>query len=112
VSREFTIAEYFVDRNLGDRTALITGTGHTTYAELKAMVNRMGNALRRLGVRRGDRVLLALSDGVAFVSVCTAHRRSARSPWRLSRGKRIIAGARIVSPMNTKRRPHAEPLWP
>jgi benzoate-CoA ligase family protein len=69
VPREFNIAEYFVDRNLGDRTALITGTGQTTYAELKAMVNRTGNALRRLGVRRGDRVLLALSDGVEFVSV-------------------------------------------
>ncbi|MGH3876795.1 MAG: benzoate-CoA ligase family protein [Actinophytocola sp.] len=66
------VADYFVDRNLadgrGDRQALLTAAGPTTYAELAALVNRIGNVLLELGVRRGDRVLLALSDGVEFVA--------------------------------------------
>ena len=66
------VADYFVDRNLaegrGGATALLTEAGPTTYAELAALVNRIGNVLRELGVRRGDRVLLALSDGVEFVA--------------------------------------------
>ncbi|MEU7991469.1 benzoate-CoA ligase family protein [Streptosporangium canum] len=65
---EFNIAEYFLDRNIGDRTALITGAGHTTYAELTALANRVGNALHALGVRQGDRVLIALSDGAESVA--------------------------------------------
>ncbi|HWM03446.1 MAG TPA: benzoate-CoA ligase family protein [Actinophytocola sp.] len=66
------VADYFVDRNLaegrGDRTALLTATGATTYAELAGRVNRIANVLLELGVRRGDRLLLALSDGVDFVA--------------------------------------------
>jgi benzoate-CoA ligase family protein len=68
----FNIASNFVDRNvddgLGGRAALITDAGTTTYAELATLVNRIGNVLRELGVHRGDRVLLALSDGVEFVA--------------------------------------------
>ncbi|MEZ0075122.1 benzoate-CoA ligase family protein [Planotetraspora sp. GP83] len=64
----FNIAERFLDRNPGDRTALITAAGHLTFAELRTLANRVGNALLALGVRRGDRVLIALSDGVEFVA--------------------------------------------
>ena len=39
-----------------------------TYAELAVLVNRAGNGLRSLGVRPGDRVLLALGDGAEFVA--------------------------------------------
>ncbi|MCG5216065.1 benzoate-CoA ligase family protein [Streptosporangium sp. KLBMP 9127] len=66
--REFNIATHFLDRNDGDRTALITNAGPVTYAELQALANRAGNALRALGVRQGDRVLLALGDGPEFVA--------------------------------------------
>src|SRR5512139_4238118 len=66
------LASYFVDRNVeqgnGDRAALITDAGVATYAELSAVVNRVGNVLRELGVHQGQRVLLALSDGVEFVA--------------------------------------------
>ena len=72
VPERFNIATHFVDRNLeegrGGRTALITPTGSTTYAELAALVNRVGNVLRDLGVHSGQRVLLALADGVEFVA--------------------------------------------
>jgi benzoate-CoA ligase family protein len=68
VPREFNIAAHFLDRNAGDRTALITDAGRTSYAELAARANQVGNALRGLGVGPGDRVLLALSDGIEFVA--------------------------------------------
>jgi benzoate-CoA ligase family protein len=63
------LASYFVDRNPPDRTALITSAGAVTYGELAARTNQMGNALLELGVRQGDRVLLALNDSVDFVAV-------------------------------------------
>ncbi|SMD18700.1 benzoate-CoA ligase family protein [Kibdelosporangium aridum] len=68
IPSSFNIASYFVDRNPGERTALLTASGPVTYGELAARVNQMGNALLELGVRQGDRVLLALSDSVDFVA--------------------------------------------
>ncbi|HEX4814353.1 MAG TPA: benzoate-CoA ligase family protein, partial [Nonomuraea sp.] len=49
-------------------TALLTGAGPVTYGAVKSLANRAGNLLRHLGVRRGDRVLLALGDGVESVA--------------------------------------------
>ncbi|HEX6337777.1 MAG TPA: benzoate-CoA ligase family protein [Jiangellaceae bacterium] len=70
---ELNVATWFVDRNLeegrGDRRALIVGGATTTYAELAGLVNRAGNVLRELGLRQGERVLLALNDGVEFVAI-------------------------------------------
>ncbi|WP_026424323.1 benzoate-CoA ligase family protein [Actinokineospora inagensis] len=66
------LADHFLDRNLdlgrSDRPALLGPTGRTSYADLVHLVNRYGNVLRAHGVRPGDRVLLALSDGVEFVA--------------------------------------------
>ena len=71
--RELNLASWFVDRNVeegrGDRTALISAAGPTTYAELARLVNRYGNLLRELGVRAQDRVLLVLADSVDFVAL-------------------------------------------
>lgn len=71
--RQLNIATWFVDRNVeegrGDRTALIVGDRTTTYGELAGLVKRAGNVLRELGLRQGERVLLALSDGVEFVAI-------------------------------------------
>jgi benzoate-CoA ligase family protein len=68
----FNVADYFVDRNVelgrGDRVALFTPQRTATYSELAVLVNRVGNVLLGLGARRGERVLLALSDGVEFVA--------------------------------------------
>ena len=67
------LASFFVDSNVsdgrGDHVALIHDTGRTTYAELAEVVNRAGNVLTALGVSPGDRVLLALSDGIEFVAI-------------------------------------------
>jgi benzoate-CoA ligase family protein len=67
--RELNLATWFVDRNAGDRTALIGRGGPTTYAQLARLVNQSGNLLRELGVRAEERVLLVLNDSVEFVAM-------------------------------------------
>jgi benzoate-CoA ligase family protein len=70
--RDFNAAVHFVERHVregrADRTALVLPDGRVTYGQLDADVNRAGNALRRMGVRMEDRVVLALPEGRAFVS--------------------------------------------
>jgi benzoate-CoA ligase family protein len=62
----FNIANYFLDARVregkGDRIALRTDDGVLTYAEVAAMANRFGNAIREAGVRPEQRVLIALPD--------------------------------------------------
>src|SRR5437763_15169435 len=69
--RRFNAAAHFVDRPVaagrGERTALGCDGRRITYREVHAQVNRLGNALRRLGVRMEDRVPLLLPDGPEFV---------------------------------------------
>src|SRR4029453_5942525 len=71
--QELNVATWFVARNVeeggGERTALISGSGSTTYAELARLVNRCGNLLRELGVSAQDRVLLVLADSVELVAL-------------------------------------------
>jgi len=67
----FNAAAVFIDRHVADghggRVALRWRDQGITYAELAANVNRAGNALRRLGVRPEERVLLAVFDSPEFV---------------------------------------------
>ena len=69
----FNIADYFLDDRLregrGDRVALRLDEGELTYAEVSELANRYGHVLRRLGVRREERVLICLPDGPEFVAV-------------------------------------------
>src|SRR5437764_1339393 len=55
----------------GDRLAL-TGAGAPgmTYAELDAAADRLAYGLRRLGLRRGDRVVVQLPNVIEFPAVC------------------------------------------
>ncbi len=67
----FNLASYFVDRHAVEgrgRTAVIYEGRSYTYAEIAARVNQAGNALRRAGVRAGDRVLIILPDSPEFVA--------------------------------------------
>jgi benzoate-CoA ligase family protein len=72
VPRRFNLTRYFLDRNLeegrGGRIALYVGDRAYTYDEVAGLANRVGHALRELGVEPGDRVLLALADGIEFVA--------------------------------------------
>ncbi|MGH2871498.1 MAG: AMP-binding protein, partial [Solirubrobacteraceae bacterium] len=71
--QRLNLAGYFVDRNLdegrADKVALVCGERRCTYAELAELINRTGHVLRDLGVRPGDRVLIAVGDGIEFVAI-------------------------------------------
>src|SRR5579862_7263022 len=67
---EGNAAIHFIDRHLSEgragKAAFIDDRGTHTYDELARKVNQAGNSLLRLGVERGDRVVLCLNDSVIF----------------------------------------------
>jgi benzoate-CoA ligase len=71
VPDRFNAATFFVDRNVdegrGDEVAIECGDARITYDAVRKNVNRVGSALRQLGVRREERVLLLLHDTPEFV---------------------------------------------
>ena len=60
------IVERQVSAGRGDATAFIASDATLTYEDLRRQVNRAGHLLRELGVRREQRVLLALDDTTVF----------------------------------------------
>lgn len=66
----FNVAVAFIDRHViegrGDHPALRSVAGDVTYGQLAENVARCGNALKDLGLRRGDRVLMAVRDTPIF----------------------------------------------
>jgi len=72
----------------GAREALVEGDRRFTYRELDDRVNRLANALRTLGVRRGDRVGTLTVNCVEFVELffATARIGALLAPlnWRLA----------------------------
>jgi len=66
----FNVAVPFIDRHLGEgrgaKVAIRSAAGEVTYAELAERVNRCGNALLALGLRRGDRLLMVVKDCAEF----------------------------------------------
>lgn len=67
---EFNAAAYFVDRHVaegrGGKTAIECGDLRVTYDLLFTQVNQFGNALKSLGVRMEERILLLLLDTPEF----------------------------------------------
>jgi benzoate-CoA ligase family protein len=66
----FNAAVPFIDRHVaegrGDEIAIRSSEGEVSYAELVAGVNRCGNALLRLGLVPGERMLMAVKDCPEF----------------------------------------------
>ncbi|HET9596255.1 MAG TPA: benzoate-CoA ligase family protein [Anaeromyxobacteraceae bacterium] len=66
----FNVAVPFIDRHAaegrGPKVAIRSAEGDVTYTELAERVNRCGNALLALGVRRGDRLLMVVKDCPEF----------------------------------------------
>lgn len=66
----FNLCEELLDRNLeegrGAKAALLMREGNRTYEQLAERVRRLTAALRRLGARPEERVLLVLPDGFEF----------------------------------------------
>ncbi len=69
--KKFNVATYFVDRNViegrGSNIAIECGTEQVSYQQLMERTNRVGNALRELGVRIEERVALLLEDTPEFL---------------------------------------------
>ena len=67
---QFNAATYFIDRHLaegrGEKIAIEADEARVSYRLLGEKVSRFGNALRQLGVRIEERVLLLLLDGPEF----------------------------------------------
>ncbi|MFZ0419061.1 MAG: benzoate-CoA ligase family protein [Candidatus Sulfotelmatobacter sp.] len=68
----FNAAAYFVDRNVlegrGSKIAIESGDERISYQQLLDRTNRTGYALRQLGVRQEERVVLLLPDTPDFLS--------------------------------------------
>jgi benzoate-CoA ligase family protein len=62
------LVDRHVQEGRGSRPALRTERGDIGYAELQALANRAGNALRASGVLPEQRVALLLPDGPEFVA--------------------------------------------
>lgn len=71
IPHRFNAAAYFVDRHITEgraaKIAIECGDQRVTYQQLFERVNQVGNALRALGVRMEERVLLALQDTPEFL---------------------------------------------
>jgi benzoate-CoA ligase len=69
---EFNAATYFIDRHIieghGQNTAIECGDLRVTYRQLFETVNRVGNCLRKFGVRIEERVALLLFDTPEFAA--------------------------------------------
>jgi benzoate-CoA ligase family protein len=67
----FNVATHFVDRNVlegrGGKIAIECGDELVSYQQLLERTNRVGNALRKIGVRPEERVLLLLLDTPEFL---------------------------------------------
>jgi benzoate-CoA ligase family protein len=66
----FNVASHFVDRHpgegRGDKVAFECGDERVTYRQLLERVNRLGNALKKAGIRDEERVALLLVDTPEF----------------------------------------------
>src|SRR6266536_166536 len=66
----FNVAVAFIDRHVvegrGPKVAIRALDGDVTYAQLAANVDRCAAALVRLGLRRGERLLMIVKDCPAF----------------------------------------------
>jgi len=72
-TRDYNAAVDLIERNLaagrGDKTAYIDDSGSTTYAQLAERVDRATNALRGLGIKREQRIAIAMLDSADWVAL-------------------------------------------
>jgi benzoate-CoA ligase len=68
IPRGYNFAADILERNLAagraGKTAYIDARGSTTYGELAERAERFGHALRTLGIRREERILICLTDTI------------------------------------------------
>ncbi|HYZ45656.1 MAG TPA: AMP-binding protein, partial [Xanthobacteraceae bacterium] len=68
IPRDYNFAADIIERNLkagrANKAAFIDPRGSWSYGQLAERVDRFGHALRSLGIRREERILLALLDTI------------------------------------------------
>ena len=68
----FNAVEYLVDRHVkagrGERLAVVAASGTLTYRELSEEVRRSAAALRSIGVRPEERVMLCMADDIQLLA--------------------------------------------
>ena len=88
------LLERSADRN-PEAVALIDTRGSTSYAELDRLANQFGNMFRSAGVRRHDRVVIALENSVEMVAAYLGAMKAGAAAVPLPAGPRSdrLAGA-------------------
>src|SRR5438477_7788204 len=70
ISGSYNAMSWLLDRNVdegrGDKLVFTDTVSELTYGELQAQTRRLANLLRRLGVRREERVAMIMLDTVDF----------------------------------------------
>jgi long-chain acyl-CoA synthetase len=79
-----------------DAVAIVEPAAHATFGELNVRANRAAHALTTAGVRRGDRVVLALDDGIESVSCYFGAMKAGAVAVPLPHGPRNDRFARAV----------------
>ncbi|HEU5177853.1 MAG TPA: AMP-binding protein, partial [Burkholderiales bacterium] len=73
IPREYNAAADLIGRNLaagrGAKVAYIDDSGSCTYAQLAERVDRAASALRGLGIKREQRIAIAMLDSVDWVAL-------------------------------------------
>jgi benzoate-CoA ligase len=73
IPREYNAAVDLIGRNLaagrGGKVAYIDDAGSCTYAQLAERVDRAANALLSMGIRREDRIAIAMVDSVDWAAL-------------------------------------------
>jgi benzoate-CoA ligase len=75
IPEQINFATWCLDRPADahpERVAILGEPAAVSYGELRALMNRVGNALLAGGVGRGGRVLLALADSAEFIAAFLA----------------------------------------
>ena len=71
--RRYNAAHDFIDKHLAQgragKVAVIDDGGQYTYADLAERVNRAGNALKTLGVKAEQRVMMCMLDSIDFMAL-------------------------------------------
>ncbi|MFV2085533.1 (2,3-dihydroxybenzoyl)adenylate synthase [Micromonospora sp. LOL_021] len=81
----------------GGRTALVDGDRRWTYRQLDDAADRISAGLRRLGLRRGDRVVLQLPNRAEFVEIWFGLQRLGAVPVHAMPGHRRAEIAHLAA---------------